>query len=81
VFVHVQDAQCCEVNVFELVSLKKTLVSDVFGKSCRLFMWYMEKKKCPFIEGFLTLCFNVKSSHDTLSVVKSEFLGCHFGSD
>jgi len=52
---------CCEVNVIELVSLKKTLVSDVFGKSCKLLMWYVgQRKKCSCIKGFLILCLNVK---------------------
>jgi len=43
VFVHMLDSHCCEVNVFEFLSLKKTLVSDVFGKTCRLLMWYVGK--------------------------------------
>jgi len=50
VFVHVQDSHCCEVNVFKLVSLKKTWVSDVFGKSCGLLM-YMGKEKNVLLKG------------------------------
>jgi len=50
-FVHVQDAHCCEVNVFELVSLKKTLVSDVFGKSCGLLMYMGKEKNVLLLKG------------------------------
>jgi hypothetical protein len=59
-----KDSHWCEVNVFELVSLKKTLVSCVFGKSCRLLMQYRGRgKNAPLLKGSL-LCLNVKSSYE-----------------
>lgn len=73
-----KDSHCCEVNDFELVSLKKTLVSDVFRKSCGLLMWYtgQRKKNAPVLKGSLYYA-RMSISHE-MSGVKTGYEVPHY---